>query len=55
MKRPRKRWLEQLEENLVNVRVTGLAAARTYAERSAEVWKAKVDAAKRLPGACPHT
>ena len=53
--RPRKRWLEQLEENLVNVRVTGLAAARSYARRSAEVWREKVDAAKRLPGACPHT
>ena len=53
--RPRKRWLEQLEENLVNVRVTGLASARTYAKRSAGAWKEKVDAAKRLPGACPHT
>ena len=53
--RPRKRWLEQLEENLVSVSVTGLAAARSYARRSAGVWKAKVDAAKRLPGACPHT
>ena len=53
--RPRKRWLEQLEENLVNVRVTGQASARTYAKRSADGWRRKVDAAKRLPGACPHT
>ena len=53
--RPRKRWLEQLEENLVNVRVTGQAAARMYAKRSADGWRRKVDAAKRLPGACPHT
>ena len=53
--RPSKRWLEQLEENLVNVRVTGLASARTYAKRSAGEWKRKVDAAKRLPDACPHT
>ena len=51
--RPRRRWLEQLEENLEGVRVTGLASARSYASRSAEVWKAKVNAAKRLPGACP--
>jgi len=51
----RKRWLEQLEENLANVRVTGLASARTYARRSAELWRGKVNAAKRLPGACPHT
>ena len=53
--RPRKRWLEQLEENLVNVSVSGRAAAQTYARRSAEVWKRKVDAAKRLTCACPHT
>ena len=53
--RPRKRWLEQLPEFLEGVRVTGLASARSYAKRSAEVWRAKVDAAKRLPGACPHT
>ena len=54
--RPRKRWLvEQLEENLVNVRVTGRASARMYAKRSADGWRKKVDAAKRLPGACPHT
>ena len=54
-KRPRKRWLEQLEENLANVRVTGRAGARTYARRSAAEWRGKVNAAKRLPGACPHT
>ena len=53
--RPRKRWLRQLEENLEGVRVAGMATARSYARRSAETWKAKVDAAKRLPGACPHT
>ena len=52
-RRPRKRWLKQLEENLVNVRVTGLASDRIYAKRSPGEWKVKVDTAKRQPGACP--
>ena len=54
--RPRKRWLEQLKKNLVGVqKVACPASARREARRTPDVWRRKVNDAKRLPGACPHT
>ena len=53
--RPQASWLRQVESNLKDMDMTGLASALAMARRRLKEYRRKVDAATRCSGVCPHT
>ena len=53
--RPHASWLRQVESDLKDMGMTGLASVRAMAKRRTKEYRRKVDAATRCSGVCAHT